>query len=105
MIIGEVEEFLWSLSTCLEGQIGDWYLRFGGSLVSVRVDSITDQITISAPVTAASPTAGRDGRVEPAGRVAVSAPLSTLTVNELQAAFQRVVDHAQRGVRTGRPAP
>jgi hypothetical protein len=89
MTIGEVEEFLWSLSTCLEGQIGDWQLRFGGSLVSVRVDQTADQITISAPAT----------------DIAVASPLSPLTVNELQAAFQRVVDSAQERGRTRRSEP
>jgi hypothetical protein len=87
--IGEVEEFLWSLSTCLEGQIGDWQLRFGGSLVSVRVDQTTNQITVSAP--------GTD--------ITVASPLSPLTVNGLQVAFQRVVDSAQELGRTGRPEP
>ncbi|MFZ5875027.1 MAG: hypothetical protein ACOYXU_01340 [Nitrospirota bacterium] len=89
MTIGEVEEFLWSLSTCLEGRIGDWQLRFGGSLVSVRVNQTADQITISAPTTT----------------ITVATPLSRLAVNELQAAFQRVVDQAQGRVRTDRPAP
>ncbi|MFZ5863775.1 MAG: hypothetical protein ACOYXR_13150 [Nitrospirota bacterium] len=86
MTIGEVEEFLWTLSTCLEGQIGDWHLRFGGALVSVRVDQHGDQITISTP----------------ASTVAVAVPLSSLTINDLQAVFQRVVDRAQQTVRTDR---
>lgn len=85
MTIGEVEEFLWSLSTCLEGQIGDWHLRFGSSLVSVRVDQRGDQITISAPATSAG----------------VATPLSPLTINDLQSVFQRVVDRAQKNIQTG----
>lgn len=96
MTIGEVEEFLWTLSTCLEGQIGDWQLRFGGSLVSVRVDQTADQITISAPVTAETSVDVGDDRRESGKPVAVSAPLSPLTVNDLQSVFQRVVDRAQK---------
>ncbi len=105
MTIGEVEEFLWSLSTCLEGQIGDWQLGFGGSLVSVRVDQTTDQITVSAPVTAATSVDVGDDRRETGRPVAVSAVLSRLTVNNLQAVFQRVVDRSQRRIRTGGTEP
>jgi hypothetical protein len=105
MTIGEVEEFLWSLSTCLEGQIGDWQLRFGGSLVSVRVDQTADQITVSAPVTAATSVDGGDDRRESGRPVAVSAALSRLTVNNLQAVVQRVVDRSQGRIRAGRAEP
>lgn len=83
MTIGEVEEFLWTLSTCLEGQIGDWRVRFGGALVSVRVDHCAGQITISVPE----------------ARVVVHAPLSPLTINDLQSVFQRVVDRAQKDIQ------
>jgi hypothetical protein len=108
MTVGEVEEFLWTLSTCLEGRIGDWRLRFGGALVSVRVDPDSDQVTISAPIAFeasqelpghASPTGVRYSRDGSRIVAACAARLSHLTMNGLQTAFQRVVDGARQ------PAP
>jgi len=105
MTIGEVEEFLWTLSTCLEGQIGDWYIRFGGTTVSIRVDLDADRVAISAPV-AFSPTPDLGDYMSPAGvryhragtelRATLSPRLSNLAIKELQAGFQQVVDCAQR---------
>jgi hypothetical protein len=103
--IGEVEEFLWTLSTCLEGQIGDWRVRFGGTTVSVRVDPDTDRVVLSAPVEF-SPTPLLRDCVSPAGvryhsvgselRATLTAQLSNLGMNGLQAGFQQVVDCAHQ---------
>lgn len=103
MTIGEVEEFLWSLSTTLEGEIGNWHVRFGGTTVSVRVGTAADHVTISAPI-AFTPTPMIRGSTSSAGiqyrrdgtdaRAVFDARLSLLTMNGLQAAFQQVVDSA-----------
>jgi len=105
MTIGEVEEFLWSLSTTLEGEIGNWQIRYNGALVSVRVDPATDGISIRAPIAFPSAPALRDHTssvgvryVEDGSKVhaAFAAQLSPLTMNGLQAAFQQVVDQARQ---------
>ena len=105
MTIGEVEEFLWTLSTCLEGQIGDWRICFGGTTVSVRVDPDIDRVTISAPVEFprtpslrdyVSPAGVRDHSVGSELHATLAARLSDLVVNGLQAGFQQVVDYAHQ---------
>jgi hypothetical protein len=101
MTIGEVEEFLWSLSTCLEGEIGDWRLRFGGAWVSVRVDPDADEVVINAVISDQAPIARRGS---PASAAATAA-LSGLTINDLQAAFQRAVDLAHRAADSAPPEP
>jgi hypothetical protein len=105
MTIGQVEEFLWTLSTCLEGQIGDWQIRFGGTSVSVRVVLDADGLVISAPI-AFSPTPALREYTSPSGvryqadashvRATLTTRLSELSMNRLQAGFQHVVDCAQR---------
>jgi hypothetical protein len=101
MTIGEVEEFLWTLSTCLEGEIGDWRIRFGGVTVSVRADQVADRLEVSVPIASSLESAIRP-RPAPADirflrdgsdvRAVFAARLSEMTINGLQAGFQRVVD-------------
>ncbi len=105
MTIGEVEEFLWSLSTTLEGEIGNWQIRFSNATVSVRVDPEADLLAISAPITFL-PTPALQGYVSPAGvgyqrdetdvRAVFATHLSSLAMNGLQAGFQQVVDCARK---------
>ncbi|HET8760466.1 MAG TPA: hypothetical protein VFN94_05335 [Nitrospiria bacterium] len=101
MTIGEIEEFLWSLSTCLEGEIGNWRLRFGGAWVSVRADPDADEVVISAAVSGHESIARRGS---PASAT-TTARLSVLTINALQAAFQHVVDLAHQTARSDPPEP
>lgn len=108
MTIGEVEEFLWTLSTCLEGEIGNWHIRFSGATVSIRVSPDADRVKISAPITFPR-TPALTGYTSLAGvgyehggtkvHAVFVAPLSTLTMNGLQAHFQQVVDCAQKPPR------
>jgi hypothetical protein len=105
MTVGEVEEFLWSLSTCLEGEIGNWRLRFGGSRVSVCVNRDADEVAISATSDAGESFALRTDSADDDVRsachgsamtAAMTASLSRLTIKTLQAAFQQVVDRAHQ---------
>ena len=105
MTIGEVEEFLWTLSTCLEGEIGDWHIRFGGTTVSIRVNPGADLVVISAPIAFpltptpedyASPSGVRYKAEGPETRAMLVTRLSELRMGGLQAGFQQVVDHAQK---------
>lgn len=105
MTIGEVEEFLWSLSTTLEGEIGNWQIRFSNAVVSVRADPAADRLAISAPITF-FPTPALQGSTSPAGvryqrdgtdvRAVFATRLSSLAMNGLQAGFQQVVDSAKQ---------
>jgi hypothetical protein len=109
MTTNEVEEFLWTLSTCLEGEIGNWRIRFGGVAVSVRVDRTADRLEVSAPI-ASSRAPGTRAEVSGCGirflrrgsevRAVFAARLSELTINGLQAGFQHVVvGAAERPIR------
>jgi hypothetical protein len=100
MTINEVEEFLWTLSTCLEGEIGHWRIRFGGVAVSVRVDRAADRLEVSAPIASSRDRSTR-AEVSRSGirfqrrgsevRAVFAAQLAELTINGLQAGFQHVV--------------
>jgi hypothetical protein len=104
MTIGEVEEFLWTLSTCLEGEIGNWQIRFAGVSVAVRIDTHGDRVAISAPTTFpwgselrrwASSAGVRYHLDRTEVHAVLLTRLSKLTISDLQAGFQQVVDSAK----------